>query len=127
MTFTESISTCFSKYADFTGRATRSEFWWFLLFYNLVSVPLHIVGFVLENWYPAAELLISAWLVVQIVFELGILIPNLAVSVRRLHDTNHRGWWLLIVFIPIIGIILLLIWWIKRGDEGPNRFDAVAG
>lgn len=105
MTFGESISTCFSKYATFDGRATRSEYWWFFLFTFLVSAALSIVSEALSG-----------------VFSLGVLLPSLAVGVRRLHDIDKSGWFLLLWFIPIIGWIILIVWVIQEGKE-PNRFS----
>ncbi len=108
MTFGESISTCFKKYATFDGRATRSEYWWFVLFTFLVSATLGIVSETLSG-----------------VFSLGVLLPSLAVGVRGLHDIDKRGWFLLLWFIPIIGWIILIVWAIQEGKE-PNRFSSAA-
>lgn len=106
MTFGESISTCFSKYANFDGRATRSEYWWFFLFTFLVSAALSIFSEALSG-----------------VFSLGVLLPSLAVGVRRLHDIDKSGWFLLLWFIPIIGWIILIVWAVQEGKE-PNRFSS---
>ncbi len=108
MTFGESISTCFKKYATFDGRATRSEYWWFFLFTFLVSVALSIASEALSG-----------------IFSLGVLLPSLAVGVRRLHDIDKSGWFLLLWFIPVIGWIILIVWAIQEGKE-PNRFSAAA-
>jgi uncharacterized membrane protein YhaH (DUF805 family) len=104
MTFGESISVCFSKYADFTGCAKRSEFWWWTLFTFLVSVA---TGYFSQT---ASGL-----------FSLATLLPSLAVGARRLHDTDRTGWWQLLWFIPVIGWIVLLVFFILEGKE-PNRF-----
>jgi uncharacterized membrane protein YhaH (DUF805 family) len=104
MTLGESIKTCFSKYADFSGRASRSEYWWWFLFVVLVS---------------AATGLISDKLTA--VFSLAVLLPGIAVSVRRLHDIDKSGWFLLLNFIPVIGWVILLYWAVQEGRE-PNRF-----
>jgi len=104
MTFGESIKVCFSKYADFTGRAVRSEFWWWTLFTLLVSLA---TGYVSE--------------IASGLFSLATILPSLAVGARRLHDTDRSGWWQLLWFIPIIGWIILLVWFIQEGKE-PNRF-----
>ncbi|MBM5575555.1 DUF805 domain-containing protein [Deefgea sp. CFH1-16] len=105
MKFEESIRTCFSKYADFKGRAVRSEYWWWVLFTFLAGVALSLAGETVSG-----------------VFSLLTLLPSLAVGARRLHDTNRSGWWQLIWFLPIIGWILLLYWFASEGVE-PNRFD----
>ena len=89
MTFTESIKTCFAKYIDFNGRASRSEYWWFFLFTMIVRV--------LTGWIPG----------VGFVVMLGLLLPSLSATVRRLHDTNRTGWWLLLpIVLTLIGIVV---------------------
>jgi uncharacterized membrane protein YhaH (DUF805 family) len=93
VTFTESIKTCFNKYADFNGRATRSEFWWWVLFVILATLAANILS-------EKLGMLIT----------LGTLLPYIAVTARRLHDTNRSGWWQLIGFIPLIGWIILIVW-----------------
>jgi len=106
MTFIESISTCFSKYVTFDGRAGRSEYWWWVLFTFLVSVALGIVSETLQG-----------------LFSLGVLLPSLAVGARRLHDIDKSGWFLLLWLVPIIGWIILIVWAIQEGKE-PNRFSS---
>ena len=104
MTFGESISTCFSKYAAFEGRASRSEFWWWFLFTCLASAATGIVSEMLSG-----------------LFSLAILLPSLAVGARRLPDTDRSAWYLLLWFIPLIGWIILVVWAIQEAKE-PNRF-----
>lgn len=102
MSFAESIQTCFNKYIDFNGRASRSEYWWFaLLGFGLSFIP--VIGWILR---------------------LVILLPSLAVQVRRLHDMGRSAWWLLLLVPPItiIGVIVLLIMSIFPGTPGPNRY-----
>jgi uncharacterized membrane protein YhaH (DUF805 family) len=106
MTFGKSITTCFSKYADFNGRASRSEFWWWALFVFLVSVAASFFSQMLSG-----------------IFSLATLLPYLAVGARRLHDTNRSGWFQLLSLIPLIGWIILLVFFIQEGKE-PNRFGA---
>ena len=107
MTFGESISTCFTKYAAFDGRASRSEFWWWFLFTFLASAATGIVSQSLSA-----------------LFSLGVMLPSLAVGARRLHDTNRSGWFLLLWFIPLIGWIILIVWAVQEAIE-PNRFSSV--
>ena len=92
MTFQESIRVCFSKYADFNGRADRSEYWWFVLFIVIVSLATSMVSSVLSG-----------------LFSLGTLLPSIAAATRRLHDTNRSGWWQLMLIIPVIGAIVLIV------------------
>jgi len=107
MTFGESISTCFTKYAAFDGRASRSEFWWWFLFTFLASAATGIVSQSLSA-----------------LFSLGVMLPSLAVGARRLHDTNRSEWFLLLWFIPLIGWIILIVWAVQEAIE-PNRFSSV--
>ncbi len=104
MTFGESIQTCFSKYADFTGRATRSEYWWWALFSLLVYMGAAVVSEILYG-----------------LVALGLLLPSIAVGVRRLHDIDKSGWFLLVAFIPLIGWLIAIYWAVQDSKE-PNRF-----
>ena len=99
------------KYTDFAGRARRKEYWMFVLINTLILLALAVI-----------EELIGSGGVVGILYSLVVLIPSLAVSVRRLHDTNRTGWWLLINFIPLIGFIVLLIFMIQEGESGSNEY-----
>jgi uncharacterized membrane protein YhaH (DUF805 family) len=104
MTFVESVKTCFSKYAHFKGRASRSEYWWYALFIVLGSIATSMVSDT-----------------VSLLFALGTLLPSLAVAARRLHDTNRSGWLQLIVLIPILGWLAMLYFLVQEPKE-PNRF-----
>ncbi len=113
MDFQTSIKTCFQKYADFTGRAQRSELWWFVLFAVVVNILLELVGL---------EALAG-------LFALAVLIPSIAVGVRRLHDIDRTGWWYLLILLPVIGWLVLIYFYIQPGTTGENRFgpDPMAG
>ena len=108
MTFSEYVSTCIKKYFVFEGRASRSEYWWF----QLIVSPSYLISSILENEIAY--------------FFLGItlftLIPAISAGVRRLHDTNRSGFFLLISFIPFIGGLVLLFFLIPEGTKGKNRF-----
>ena len=108
MTFNESVTTCLKKYFVFEGRASRSEYWWF----QLIVSPSYFISTILENEIGY--------------FFLGItlftLIPAISAGVRRLHDTNRSGFFLLISFIPFIGGLVLLFFLIPEGTKGKNRF-----
>jgi uncharacterized membrane protein YhaH (DUF805 family) len=113
MGFGGSIATCFRKYAVFSGRASRSEYWFFVLFQLLLLVGLMIVdGLVFRGSVTVFTTL--AWLI--------LLLPGFAVTVRRLHDIDMSGWWVLISFVPLIGGILLLVWTCQCGTHAANRF-----
>ena len=101
-TFMGAVKTCFSKYATFQGRARRPEFWWFALFTLAGSMVTSFLDMALFGAASEAGLLGA-------VFSLAVLIPSIAVGVRRLHDTDRVGWWYLLVFIPLIGFIVLLM------------------
>lgn len=99
------------KYAVFDGRARRMEYWMFMLFNLVITVVLAIV----EGFLGSAGL-------VGALYGLAVLIPGIAVSVRRLHDTNRSGWWLLIAFVPIIGTIVLLVFMFLDSQPGSNQY-----
>ena len=105
MNFLKSVETCFFKYADFNGRASRSEFWWFYLF----TILVWIVGFVINP-------------VVELIFIVGLLLPYIAVTARRLHDIDKSGWLQLIGIIPLIGTIIMIIWCATEGTKKKNKF-----
>lgn len=105
MDFMTAVKTCFSKYVTFEGRASRSEYWWFTLF--------NIVG---------QLVLLAVFAPIGIIFALAVLLPSIAVVVRRLHDVDRSGWWYWISLVPLIGAIVLLVWFCSKGTTGPNRF-----
>jgi len=107
--FVTAIKTCFGKYATFSGRAVRSEFWYFTLFNWLFQLPLMIFDEALGTPFAIITMLV-------------LLLPGVAVAVRRLHDTDRSGWWYLILLIPLIGVILFIVWACSKGTAGPNRF-----
>lgn len=120
MIFSESISTCFSKYATFKGRASRSEYWWFFLFVVIISWALD-VGLNLQvlNNRDSSD---SASLISGFV-NLILLVPCLSVGSRRLHDIGRSGWWQLLLLTGI-GWILLIYWYAKEGEQSNNKFGA---
>lgn len=111
MDFWQAVRTCFSKYATFGGRAARSEYWFFTLFTFLVGVVLAFIDQALD-----VEEVLSG------IFGLAILVPSVAVAVRRLHDTDRTGWWYLLILAPVVGVIVLIVFFATKGTEGPNRF-----
>jgi uncharacterized membrane protein YhaH (DUF805 family) len=109
MTFSDSIKTCLSKYTTWQGRATRSEYWYFYLFMLICMVVAAVID---SNGYLA------------VLVVLGLTLPQLAVTVRRLHDTGRSGWWYWIGLIPLVGGILLLVWFCSRGTVGSNQYGS---
>jgi uncharacterized membrane protein YhaH (DUF805 family) len=112
----EAISTCFSKYVDFQGRAIRPEYWYWVLFVVVVAIILQILGAIILGAQSGAGGILTG------LFYLVTFLPGLGVSVRRLHDTDRSGWWILIAFVPIIGGLVLLYFMVQPGTQGPNRF-----
>lgn len=119
--------TAFKKYAVFEGRARRSEYWLFVLFQILVSIGLGVVGGVLDSvmgtgpgqsGMPYGMVSLTLACISGLVF----LIPSIAVAVRRLHDTDKSGWFLLLGLIPLLGALILLIFYCLDGTPGPNKF-----
>ncbi|WP_329275522.1 DUF805 domain-containing protein [Streptomyces sp. NBC_01451] len=98
------------KYAVFSGRARRKEYWMFTLFAVIISIVLSIIDGVIGVQ------------ILSIVFSLAILLPSLGVAVRRLHDTGRSGWWLLFGLIPIVGTITLLVFMCLDGEQGENKY-----
>ncbi|AJR22903.1 MULTISPECIES: DUF805 domain-containing protein [Sphingobium] len=120
------------RYAKFSGRARPREYWMFVLFLLLCYIGVAMVEGILglsttDHWFQRGPWWAGAGYSTRGgpltgLFTLAMIIPHIAVSVRRLHDTDRSGWWLLIVFFPIIGSIVLLIFFIMSGTRGPNRF-----
>ncbi|HNU66689.1 MAG: DUF805 domain-containing protein [Methylotenera sp.] len=120
MTFVDSVKTCLAKYADFSGRATRSEYWWFYLAFIL----FYIAGLVLAGILSSiSETLGMIGFGIVALGALGFILPSLAAGVRRLHDVDKSGWFLLLGLIPIVGLVLLYFFVIP-GTPGDNRFGA---
>lgn len=101
-----------NQYADFSGRATRQEFWMFILWYVLTYVGVSVAGFIIG----LEEL--------ALLYSLAILVPGLAITARRLHDTGLSGWWQLVGIIPLLGLIVIIILTIREGEAGPNKYGA---
>jgi uncharacterized membrane protein YhaH (DUF805 family) len=107
------------KYADFGGRARRKEYWWYGLLTLLITVPaaigdVMILGIDAVAAYGGGPL--------TGLLGLALFLPSLGVAIRRLHDLDRSGWWLLVALLPLVGALLLLFWYCSRGTIGPNRF-----
>ena len=105
-----------NKYAVFSGRASRTEYWMFVLFHYIITIALSFFESI-TGIFPETELP-----VLNILYGLAVLIPIIAVVIRRLHDTGRSGWWCLIVLIPIIGAIVLLVWTVQDSHPGENKY-----
>jgi uncharacterized membrane protein YhaH (DUF805 family) len=132
--FGESVRRAFSKWSDYSGRATVGEFWWFYLFTALVTVGIYLLAVIAavillpSNRSGSGSSSSGGGAIVVIVLTLAFLVAAIALfvvylslAVRRLHDTDKSGWWYLIAFVPFGGLILL-IFWIQAGTPGPNQY-----
>jgi len=107
MTFQQSIRTCFSKYADLSGRASRPEFWWYVLFIVIAGTAASTIHHMLGT-----------------LFYLATILPSIAVGARRLHDTGRSGWWQIIALVPLFGAIVLLFFCAQEGVPGENAYGS---
>ena len=139
MTFGESINVCLrQKYATFQGRATRSEFWWFALFMAIVNTVINTIGTIatgasiMSTFNPDSLSEFGGGLlggigtiiffIISLIVGLYFIIPSIAVTVRRLHDTNRSGWWYLIILIPFIGGLVLFVFTLLASDPNDNEY-----
>jgi uncharacterized membrane protein YhaH (DUF805 family) len=117
MDFMTAVRTCLSKYVVFSGRARRSEYWYFALFNFLVGIVTSVLDAILGTGYDN-----STGGLVNTVGSLALLLPSLAVGVRRLHDTDRSGWWILIVLVPVVGAIVLIVFMVQDSKPGTNQY-----
>ncbi|HDH03921.1 MAG TPA: DUF805 domain-containing protein [Candidatus Campbellbacteria bacterium] len=106
------------KYAIFNGRARRAEYWYFTLFNLIISVALGVVNGIVF-FTTGISIIVLCW-----IYVLAVVIPSLAVAVRRLHDTGRSGWWMLISLIPFIGGIVLLVFFVQDSQPGENQYGS---
>ena len=105
------------KYAVFSGRARRKEYWFFALFNVIIIIALTLIDVSVGLYDVVADIGLLSGL-----YSLAVFVPSIAVSIRRLHDTDRTGWWLLIAFIPLIGAIVLLVFALLDSTPGDNRY-----
>ena len=125
MGFTAAIRSGFDHYVKFDGRASRSAYWWWALFvFIIVGIVANVLDgvFGLQQFREFNGQMYAAGGVISGIATLALLLPNLSVTIRRLHDTDRSGWWWFIVIFPVIGWIIYLYFMIARGTPGPNRF-----
>ncbi len=114
MSMIDAVRSALSKYATFSGRARRSEYWWFVLFNIIVSVVAVVIDSALGTEPGRTGL-------VGIIAGLALLLPGLAVTARRLHDTGRTGWWMLIALVPFVGAIVMIVFTVQD-SKGPNAW-----
>ena len=110
MDFMTAVKTCLNKYFTIEGRASRSEYWWFYLFILIIIILANVIDIAIE--LPLFNLIAT----------LAILAPFICVAIRRMHDKDKSGWWLLIIFVPLLGALYILYLFVTRGTQGDNRF-----
>ncbi len=116
LSFGEAVNKALAQnYCNFSGRASRSEYWWYALFTMILGA---VIGFVL-GIFGAGSTAVS---VIQGLVSLALLLPGLGLCVRRLHDISKSGWWIFISLVPLLGAILLIIWFCKPSDAGMNQY-----
>lgn len=116
MNMPDAIRSSFARWFDFDHRSTRAEFWWWALFSILALAAASLAD---------TALLGGAFQPITLIVGLALFMPGLAVSVRRLHDTGRSGWWLLVAFVPIIGWLTLIYWYVKPSEQRRNQYDDV--
>lgn len=113
VSFGQAVNMALNKYCDFNGRASRSEYWWFALFCFIVGGIAGWIGGMLNiNWLPG-------------LCSLALLLPSWGLMVRRLHDIDKSGWWAFLSFIPVVGTIILIIWFCKESQPFDNQYGPV--
>ena len=117
MTPFEYYKKVLTLYWEFDGRARRSEYWWFVVCNTMISIALSLVSTIIFGENNNSDVLSNIYAII-------VLIPTIAVSVRRLHDIGKSGWWYLLWFIPIIGWIWMLVLLFTEGDSGSNKYGS---
>jgi uncharacterized membrane protein YhaH (DUF805 family) len=122
MNIFEATAVCMRKYTNFSDRASRQEFWLYTLAITLLSIIVSIIDPMISgvSWTESMD----SFVTLSTILSIATFIPSLSVSVRRLHDINRSGWWLLIIF-TLIGLIPLIYWNCKKSDEGENHFGVL--
>ncbi len=117
------IDTIKNRYAKFDGRATRSEYWYFILFYFIFSIiAATLDSLVINPMLGASSTEAGQGGILQMIFALGLLIPSIALGIRRFHDIGKSGWWMLIGFIPILGLLALIYFYVQDSQAGSNLY-----
>jgi len=125
MEFKQSVQVCLrDKYADFSGRAPRSEYWWFALFYAVLICALYFLATITALAMRSASLALILGLVIFLVC-IGMVVPSLAVTVRRLHDVGKSGWFWFISLVPVVGSFILLYFLVQPSQPQPNVYGEI--
>ena len=123
MNFMDAVKSGYQNYVTFSGRASRPAFWWWFLFQIIASAVIALIfggtKFVAD---PGTMAVHYQGGIIANIWTLANLLPGIAVGVRRLHDLDKSGWWTFIVLIPLVGWIILIVWYCTKGTAGPNRY-----
>lgn len=123
MNMITAVKTVLGKYATFDGRAPRPEYWWWMLAMVILYTILGVIdGALIAPMLGFEPFQTEAAQPLSLVVALGLLLPNVALSIRRLHDTDRSGWWLLLGLVPVLGGLVLLVFYLLPSTPGPNRF-----
>lgn len=118
VSFSQAVRMAFDSYCRFQGRSSRSEYWWWVLFVAILSFCIGIVEGILGFSMTAVQATSG-------ILSLVLLLPGLGLSVRRLHDIGKSGWWILLGLIPVVGAIILIIWFACNSEMTENRYGPV--
>lgn len=118
VSFSQAVRMAFDSYCRFQGRSSRSEYWWWVLFVAILSFGIGIVEGILGFSMTAVQATSG-------ILSLVLLLPGLGLSVRRLHDINKSGWWILLGLIPVVGGIVLIIWFARNSQMQDNQYGPV--
>ena len=111
----------FENYANFSGRARRKEYWYFCLTLFILNMLMQVIS-AISSVESSSSILVLGLSIVLLLAYMCLIIPNISLSIRRLHDIGKSGWYLLIGFIPLVGGIILLVWFCREGETGPNKW-----
>lgn len=111
----------FENYANFSGRARRKEYWYCCLTLFILNMLMQVVS-AISSVESSSSILVLGLSIVLLLAYMCLIIPNISLSIRRLHDIGKSGWYLLIGFIPLVGGIILLVWFCREGETGPNKW-----
>ncbi len=121
VSFSEAVNRALTvNYCNFSGRASRSEYWWYALFSGIVNIAMFIIVALVT--YLIGQ---TAGQVINCLVGLALFLPGLGLSVRRLHDIGKSGWWLLLAFIPLVGAIILIVWFCQDSQMADNEYGPV--
>lgn len=118
VSFSQAVRMAFDSYCRFQGRSSRSEYWWWVLFTFILGSALSLLELLLGFSSTAAQ-------ATNGLLSLALLLPGLGLSVRRLHDINKSGWWILLGLIPVVGAIVLIIWFAQNSQMQDNQYGPV--